>query len=449
VRRRSRIFKNIIAGTMALLGLGIVGAEIYRYVFSPFGSAGPGMQPFYVRAFKSDYCWFQLHYVQTSAGMTLCQPYNPFREDPSVLLGIDREYFTFEVWKRPIGVKFQMRPLFYPIVLLPYPLLVLTRFVRGRRTWLRFRRGLCQECGYDLTGNESGRCPECGAEAVANPESIPLTKQLRLLPWRRISLAVAALTISASTWYGVDWYLRTADLRINPDRDALAEFQRLLPMVASGRIENEDTLDEFLLMAAEHREIRVWLADAYAGLSPERQWTAMSCVLRTAKTQTHEEFVPLVLTAIENDQLTGGALAALRYYDVPDRREILERFVCGEPSSRRSLASIALRVHVMLHGVDGVEDALEGMLEGTHRDRIAGMIVANVEGPWRDRALRVMNEFLEHGDWSLDAFRALVRDRGCGDDVTMQHAQRILRARGLDDAKIVQDYVDMCTERGR
>ncbi len=23
----------------------------------------------------------------------------------------------------------------------------------------------CQRCGYDLTGNESGRCPECGASA--------------------------------------------------------------------------------------------------------------------------------------------------------------------------------------------------------------------------------------------------------------------------------------------
>jgi hypothetical protein len=30
--------------------------------------------------------------------------------------------------------------------------------VQGWRRW----RGLCIDCGYDLTGNRSGRCPECG-----------------------------------------------------------------------------------------------------------------------------------------------------------------------------------------------------------------------------------------------------------------------------------------------
>ena len=30
------------------------------------------------------------------------------------------------------------------------------------RRWRRKRRGLCLDCGYDLTGNASGACPECG-----------------------------------------------------------------------------------------------------------------------------------------------------------------------------------------------------------------------------------------------------------------------------------------------
>lgn len=31
--------------------------------------------------------------------------------------------------------------------------------------WMaRIPKGSCQGCGYDLTGNVSGRCPECGRE---------------------------------------------------------------------------------------------------------------------------------------------------------------------------------------------------------------------------------------------------------------------------------------------
>jgi predicted Zn-ribbon and HTH transcriptional regulator len=33
------------------------------------------------------------------------------------------------------------------------------------RTWLHHPPGHCKACGYDLTGNESGACPECGVEA--------------------------------------------------------------------------------------------------------------------------------------------------------------------------------------------------------------------------------------------------------------------------------------------
>ena len=36
--------------------------------------------------------------------------------------------------------------------------------VSGRRTRLRRARELCPTCGYDLTGNVSGVCPECGGQ---------------------------------------------------------------------------------------------------------------------------------------------------------------------------------------------------------------------------------------------------------------------------------------------
>lgn len=40
-----------------------------------------------------------------------------------------------------------------------YPALTFARFARRR---LHNRKGNCQVCCYDLTGNESGVCPECG-----------------------------------------------------------------------------------------------------------------------------------------------------------------------------------------------------------------------------------------------------------------------------------------------
>ena len=41
---------------------------------------------------------------------------------------------------------------------------IVTTIPTGVLVWLerRFPRGRCQTCGYDLTGNVSGVCPECG-----------------------------------------------------------------------------------------------------------------------------------------------------------------------------------------------------------------------------------------------------------------------------------------------
>jgi hypothetical protein len=34
--------------------------------------------------------------------------------------------------------------------------------IEGWIGWRRWFAGRCIKCGYDLTGNKSGRCPECG-----------------------------------------------------------------------------------------------------------------------------------------------------------------------------------------------------------------------------------------------------------------------------------------------
>ncbi len=61
---------------------------------------------------------------------------------------------------------------FIPILLaLLFSLYPAALFIRGslrryrrRRLSLRGLRGLCLRCGYDLEGNVSGVCPECGTE---------------------------------------------------------------------------------------------------------------------------------------------------------------------------------------------------------------------------------------------------------------------------------------------
>ena len=49
-------------------------------------------------------------------------------------------------------------PLWIPLILLAIPTYILWR--RDRRKPER----CCRQCGYDLTGNESGVCPECGTK---------------------------------------------------------------------------------------------------------------------------------------------------------------------------------------------------------------------------------------------------------------------------------------------
>ncbi len=56
----------------------------------------------------------------------------------------------------PAGNKWLTIPLYVPLFIFVLP----TAFL----WWRDHRRpkGHCQNCGYDLTGNVSGRCPECG-----------------------------------------------------------------------------------------------------------------------------------------------------------------------------------------------------------------------------------------------------------------------------------------------
>ena len=58
-------------------------------------------------------------------------------------------------------------PLWIPLVLVAIPTSLL--WYRDRRR--RIPPGHCSHCGYNLKGNVSGRCSECGRPIVASPTS--------------------------------------------------------------------------------------------------------------------------------------------------------------------------------------------------------------------------------------------------------------------------------------
>lgn len=57
----------------------------------------------------------------------------------------------------------------------------------------RFQRpGCCSKCGYDLTGNVSGRCPECGERIVAARKEVKRTARQR---WMRAAKFAVAMPL--------------------------------------------------------------------------------------------------------------------------------------------------------------------------------------------------------------------------------------------------------------
>ena len=74
---------------------------------------------------------------------------------------IRTEWLFFPLWLPCTGIVF-----FLAAYMLP-PLI---------RRWSRKRKGLCRECGYDLTGNLSGVCSECATPTLSQTNSSRVTK---------------------------------------------------------------------------------------------------------------------------------------------------------------------------------------------------------------------------------------------------------------------------------
>ena len=73
------------------------------------------------------------------------------------------KYESYSVHGSGVRRKIYVRIPLYGLMLLfgGWPLWLLISGLNRRKR--RRNRGLCFDCGYDLTGNESGVCPECGS----------------------------------------------------------------------------------------------------------------------------------------------------------------------------------------------------------------------------------------------------------------------------------------------
>lgn len=82
--------------------------------------------------------------------------------DNSVWLTIallDRSDFpSLASWNAWYWSPLRVAPIYSVFLMVAVPTLLVWRFVP------KYPRGQCRRCGYDLTGNVSGVCPECGSK---------------------------------------------------------------------------------------------------------------------------------------------------------------------------------------------------------------------------------------------------------------------------------------------
>jgi len=175
MRKRSRVRRVLKWGGTVMCSLILLG-----YVVCLFGDVG---WTFGADSFPRDRAVvfymgegaIVVSYTVREPGCDKCQEgshLNGFRARSDKLSLTWRSWWWFDHWGRrgysvwiypPFKTWRFMTPLWLPFVIVLIPTALLWH--PGIRRWYRNRRlgpGHCQECGYNLTGNVSGVCPECG-----------------------------------------------------------------------------------------------------------------------------------------------------------------------------------------------------------------------------------------------------------------------------------------------
>ena len=108
-----------------------------------------------------EWSWGRVVVSHGKVGIAWFEPHDPQRANQGFGTfwqpGYDLEWWG--EYDFPDGGFYIAVPLWIPLMVLAIPTAIL---------WYRDRRpkpGHCQRCGYDLTGNVSGVCSECGGKA--------------------------------------------------------------------------------------------------------------------------------------------------------------------------------------------------------------------------------------------------------------------------------------------
>jgi hypothetical protein len=146
--------RAVIACSLLIVTLGVL-----SYCVSPSVSLLPAGSP----------TWDVWHICLEFDEGTLAFWYEPKPSDRSASDPLAQRAWTLAGVRVCIGKGFDFSAPFWLVAaLLLAPVLapiVVRRAVRARRA----KKGRCANCGYNLTGNVSGRCPECGTFV---PESV-------------------------------------------------------------------------------------------------------------------------------------------------------------------------------------------------------------------------------------------------------------------------------------
>lgn len=382
------------------------------------------------------------------AALRLHGPHDFFAQEPDVLTGIETDDFTFALWRRPLGIDVSLPPLVLAILLLAYPGLVLSRLIRRRFRPDMSRGNACRRCGYDLRGNESGKCPECGTPVTRERERV--LNRVKRISWRVPLISSAFLATAILTYVGYSQARLAIQDRVDPNAEPLAEFQHLLPKVASGELADQQSVDSFVELARDPA-VRRWMADNYMVVTKEQSFTLMAIVLRTAHDHQFEEFEPLIESAMQLNRYGVAACKALRHYELPNRRELLKTYIEFDNASHQYEIRSALRIYLDLYGVAGIEDTLDRHLSSTAetlRGDVAAIMIARCNGVWRDKAMKTLNLLLSGPYWNwygiAGFFVELLDANTCGDEELLAHAKRLLPQADENARETLARYVTAC-----